>query len=256
MINLVYQRDATIESEGKDMTQCITRSQRGQFSMLPIQYGTSSLGAPLYYFPAQCQAENAGLLFAGMHGDETASISLLSAGLRTIAHARLRHHVIVSANPDGNQLGLRSNANGVDLNRNFPTQNWSGNGTVYRWNSYADTRDVYLNTGEYGGSEPETHHLIELIDSLQPTFILSFHEPLACIDAGQHKKLGKKLVEMFELPLMDGVGYDTPGSFGTWCDEQAIENITIELPPIATDDVTEKYLNTISSLLVDDINHR
>lgn len=55
---------------------------------------------------------------------------------------------------------------------------------------------------------------------------------------------------------MDGVGYDTPGSFGTWCDEQAIENITIELPPIATDDVTEKYLNTVSSLLVDDINHR
>ena len=27
-------------------------------------------------------------------------------------------------NPDGLQLGKRTNANGVDLNRNFPTQNW------------------------------------------------------------------------------------------------------------------------------------
>ncbi|MGO1297310.1 MAG: murein tripeptide amidase MpaA [Vibrio sp.] len=230
-----------------------TRSQRGQLLMSPTQYGQSSLGAPLLYFPAQCQTDEAGLLFAGMHGDETASISLLSAGLRTIEQASLHHHVIVSANPDGNQLGLRSNANGVDLNRNFPTRNWSGEGTVYRWNSHAETRDVHLDTGAYGGSEPENHHLMRLIEQLQPAFIFSFHEPLACIDAGQHQKLGQTLADVFNLPLMDGVGYDTPGSFGTWCDEQQIPNITLELPPISTDEVTETYLDAVLALLTNDI---
>ncbi|MFC3024064.1 murein tripeptide amidase MpaA [Vibrio zhugei] len=229
------------------------RSQRGQLLMSPTQYGQSALGAPLLYFPAQCPTNEAGLVFAGMHGDETASISLLSAGLRSIEHANLHHHVILSANPDGNQLGLRSNANGVDLNRNFPTRNWSGNGTVYRWNSHAETRDVHLATGTSGGSEPETRHLMALIERLQPAFILSFHEPLACIDAGRHQTLGTKLAEVFNLPVMDGVGYDTPGSFGTWCDEQEIPNITIELPPIATDDVTEVYLQGILTLLTNDI---
>ena len=47
----------------------------------------------------------------------------LSCALRTLK-PELRRHVVLTVNPDGCQLGLRANARGVDLNRNFPAANW------------------------------------------------------------------------------------------------------------------------------------
>jgi murein tripeptide amidase MpaA len=64
------------------------------------------------------------LVIAGTHGDENSSIVTLSCALRTLTPSLRRHHVILAVNPDGCQLGLRANARGVDLNRNFPAANW------------------------------------------------------------------------------------------------------------------------------------
>ncbi len=63
-----------------------------------------------------------GLILAGTHGDENSSIVTLSCALRTLKPELRRHHVVLAVNPDGCQLGLRANARGVDLNRNFPQQ--------------------------------------------------------------------------------------------------------------------------------------
>jgi protein MpaA len=134
----------------------------------------------------------------------------LSCALRTLKPELRRHHVVLAVNPDGCQLGLRANARGVDLNRNFPAANWKEGETVYRWNSAAEQRDVVLLTGEKPGSEPETQALCQLIHQIHPAWVVSFHDPLACIEDPGHSELGQWLADAFALPLVGSVGYETP----------------------------------------------
>ncbi|WJV68791.1 murein tripeptide amidase MpaA [Pectobacteriaceae bacterium CE70] len=225
------------------------RQSRGFFSTSSEPYGHSRLGAPLLYFPAEIQHSGSGLIIAGTHGDETASTIALSCAMRSLAPGHRHHHVILAVNPDGCQLGIRSNANGVDINRNFPASNWQPGETVYRWNDATKARDVTLSTGDAPGSEPETQALCQLIDRLSPPWVVSFHEPLACIDDPQCSVLGTWMAYHFSLPQVDNVGYGTPGSFGSWCADRALLCITAELPVIAADTANERYLDPMVNLL-------
>lgn len=225
------------------------RPLRGKLDAVSKVYGASVLGAPLLWFPAPAADEESGLILAGTHGDETAAVVTLSCAMRTLLESHRRHHVVLAVNPDGCQLGLRANARGVDLNRNFPSANWQAGETVYRWNSVAEERDVRLSTGEKSGSEPETQALCNLIHALKPGWIVTFHEPLACIEDPQTTPLGHWLAKKMDLPLVTSVGYATPGSFGSWCADLAIPVITAELPPISADEATENYLGAMVDLL-------
>ncbi len=227
----------------------IPRTERAAFLIPPEIYGTSVLGAPLLYFPAQIESLSRGLILAGTHGDETASIAGLSCALRSLPVSRLRHDVILSMNPDGNQLGTRANANQVDLNRAFPTQNWTANGTVYRWTSHTPTRDVKVKTGRAEQLEPEVSALITLIEKRRPKFVVSFHEPLAFVDDPEQSELAQWLGNQFDLPLVEEVDYATPGSFGTWCGERNLPCITLELPAVSSDFAVEQYLSAFIALL-------
>ena len=231
------------------MIQHRPRSERGQLAVAGEYYGSSLLGAPLLYFPAAISSPDTGLIIAGTHGDEGAAIVTLSCALRSIAPNQLRHHVVLAVNPDGCQLGLRANANGVDLNRNFPAANWRSGDTVYRWNSAAEARDVKLSTGGRPGSEPETQALCHLIHRLKPRWVVSFHEPLACIEDPASSQLGVWLSHKFALPLVTSVGYETPGSFGSWCADLSLPCITAEFPPISADAASESYLDAMVELL-------
>ncbi len=227
----------------------IPRTERAAFLITPLTYGKSVLGAPLLYFPAQVSSNTRGLILAGTHGDETASVAGLSCALRSLSANCLRHDVVLSVNPDGNQLGTRANANQVDLNRAFPTQNWTEHGTVYRWSSHTPVRDVKVKTGRANLWEPEVAALINLIGKRKPKFVVSFHEPLAIVDDPQHSELAKWLANQFNLPLVEDVDYETPGSFGTWCGEHGLPCITLELPPVSADLTIEQYLPAFIALL-------
>ncbi|WP_034946555.1 murein tripeptide amidase MpaA [Erwinia oleae] len=231
------------------MSQIHPRTQRGALNAENQRYGASVLGAPLLWFPAPAADAQSGLILAGTHGDETAAVVTLSCAMRTLNDAHRRHHVVLAVNPDGCQLGLRANANGVDLNRNFPAANWQKGDTVYRWNSVADARDVLLSTGDCAASEPETRALCKLIHQLTPAWIVTFHEPLACIEDPHTSPLGQWLANEMALPLVTSVGYATPGSFGSWCADLNLLVITAELPPISADAATEKYLTAMVNLL-------
>lgn len=158
----------TIRAFRDDYDRYRPRAVRVHFHRGTEHYGRSSLGAPLIWFPALAADRESGLILAGTHGDENSSVVTLSCALRTLNPSLRRHHVVLAVNPDGCQLGLRANANGVDLNRNFPAANWKAGETVYRWNSSAEERDVVLLTGEHPGSEPETRALCQLIHRIHP----------------------------------------------------------------------------------------
>lgn len=224
-------------------------SDRGPQPAGVERYGESTLGAPLLWFPATQHDTRSGLIIAGTHGDETAALVSLSCALRSLVPEARRHHTVLAVNPDGCQLGLRANARGVDLNRNFPAANWRQGETRYRWSSSIETREVVLSTGEKPGSEPETHALCQLVHRLRPAWVVSFHDPLGCIEDPHATPLGRWLAQAFMLPLVTSVGYETPGSFGSWCDDLALPCITVELPPISTDAAIERYLDAAIGLL-------
>ncbi len=150
--------------------------ERGKFLHQPKRYGTSVLGQPLEYFPSENETKL--LIIAGMHGEEADTGIMLSRALRTLDHQSPCAAVIIGANPDGLTRGTRANANGVDLNRNFPSVDWKPEPTTHRW-TLEDESDVELSPGESPASEPETQALIELIDELQPDQLIALHSPLA-----------------------------------------------------------------------------
>ena len=191
-------------------------------------FGKSRLGAPLELFgiykpPVAC------LLLAGQHGTEPEGTLLLSSALRSLDNNDLNCAVVPCLNPDGLARGTRGNAAGVDLNRNFPVKNWSPSSVVYQWNDETDKK-VFIGTGAKPGSEPETQALIKLITFLNPTYILSLHAPLGCIDDPQASPLARYLASESGLPQVTDIGYPTPGSLGSWAKEHHYHLITFELP--------------------------
>ncbi|MCA8949302.1 MAG: murein tripeptide amidase MpaA [Planctomycetes bacterium] len=223
------------------------RSERGVVALEPELYGRSHLGAPLEVFrPAgECRV----LIFGGIHGDEPESTATLSWALRHLAAPPPHCAVVLAANPDGLLRGTRANARGVDLNRNWPAQNWSAAPVRHRVFS-EDPRDIELSTGDAPGSEPETRALLALIGELRPEIVVAVHAPLACVEDPAASALGRWLAERSELPLVDSVGYVTPGSFGSWAPEQGCRVITYELPVAALEQQLRRFAPVFLELML------
>ena len=225
------------------------KSARAAFSgsMKTSVYGRSVRGLPLeVYLPESGKVTL--LMIAGFHGAEPEGTVVLSRALRAFEKIPDGVAVILAMNPDGVLLGSRANANGVDLNRNFPSANWQAEPVSYRW-TLDDPERVTIGTGSRPGSEPETQALIELIDQLQPKMVVSLHGPLACIDDPNKTPLGRALAQRTCLPLVTDIGYPTPGSFGTWAQERGLQVITYEFPDESVEWLTREHGPVLEALL-------
>jgi protein MpaA len=163
------------------------------------------------------------LIIASIHGDEPAGTTLLAEMERTLRErpeliAGRRIVLVPVANPDGLANGTRTNASGVDLNRNFPAGNWRG----------------HRRHGDKPLSEPESRAIHELIAREQPTRIVSIHQPVSCIDYdGPASGLAALIGARCELPVRKLGG--RPGSLGSYAGHTlGIPIITLELPGTAS----------------------
>ncbi|MBN2182185.1 MAG: DUF2817 domain-containing protein [Sedimentisphaerales bacterium] len=158
-------------------------------------------------------------ILATIHGDEPAGTPLvnkLENYLRQNLDELLKNRFVVLlpvANPDGLAQKTRHNTNGVDLNRNFATQN-------------------RINSKEFGLSplsEPEAYIIEQLIRQYNPDRIVSIHQPYGCIDYdGPGEKLASHMGKYCDLPV-NKLGA-SPGSLGSFSGETlGIPTITFEM---------------------------
>lgn len=156
------------------------------------------------------------LVVGVVHGDEPQGEDLINRYLAANESGML---FIPSLNPDGKQLGTRTNSNGVDINRNFPTKNWE-----------LTEKDNYFG-GETPASEIETKFLINVIEEYKPRLILTLHTPYKIVNYdGPAKEVSEKISEIIGYPVEESIGYPTPGSFGTYAGvERNIPTITLEM---------------------------
>lgn len=210
-------------------------------------YGESHEGKPLTVWLPE-EKNSRVLVLASMHGDESETTVVLSDALRSIRAESLRNAAILCANPDGLVRGTRGNANGVDLNRNFPTSDWSPKAVAYK-SSESGPQDITLSPGGHPGSEPETRALLSLLESLKPRAVITLHAALACIDDADGSFLGRQLSERTGLPF-EPVTYATPGSFGAWAQEHDLNLITYEFEAASPYDLRERHSPVLIDVLM------
>lgn len=169
------------------------------------------------------------LIIGGIHGDELTSAALvfrwqswMQEGEASLYHWR----IIPVANPDGLLAATpsRVNANGVDLNRNFATPDWSNRAQSY-WRDET-ARDPRRFPGTAARSEPETRWLESEIERFRPDVIISLHAPYGLLDydgpAHQPRRFGKLSLNRLGI---------YPGSLGNYGGvHKNLPVVTIELP--------------------------
>ena len=140
------------------------------------------------YYRGDAKPKRVLLVLGQMHGDEPAGRdTALQIARKMRPRAGTGVWVVPSMNPDGRARHRRTNARGVDLNRNWPTSGW-----------IRGTKGSRTYGGPKKASERETRAMMRFLKKYKPDYIASIHQPLKGIgrsdkDVAFEKRLAKHL---------------------------------------------------------------
>jgi len=213
-------------------------------------------GRPLLYRDVEADAGEhvlRVLVLGAIHGDELTAATLAFHWLeqsksRTATpnpSLPIRWRFVPVVNPDGllAQPPRRTNARGVDLNRNFPTPNWETEAPRY-WQART-RRDPRRYPGRSPLSEPESIFIEAQLREFAPDLIVSIHAPLGVLDFDGPAIPPSRLGRLY----LDQVGV-FPGSLGHYGGvHRGIPVVTIELPhalrPPETGDMRQMWADLL-----------
>jgi len=200
-------------------------------SVQQVKACKSSRGRPIYHFDKQSQEPDSKkiLVFSLIHGDETAAGTVGRYWMERLESLAPRNswRIIPILNPDGVKDNTRTNANRIDLNRNFPTKDW-GTNALKDWKRLSKS-DPRRFPGKRAASEPETKCALEHLNGYQPDFVVSVHTPLRVLDYDGPKVQPPPKYDYLPWKSLGSF----PGSLGRymWLERQT---------PVLTMELTEK----------------
>lgn len=209
-----------------------------------IETTVSSQGREIAFYELKVNDALPNLFFLGtFHGDENEGEYAILHFMEELRQklpedCRYNLYFLPCLNPDGKALQTRFNANKVDLNRNYPTANFK-----------TETKTLDYEKVKCGApaSEIETKFMMKLVEQYKPAMIISVHSDLHLIDYdGPARDLALMYSDKTGYKFVESVGYETPGSFGTWAGiERKIPLITLETWHGGTDAEKEKIWQEI-----------
>jgi protein MpaA len=191
-----------------------------------VEIGRSVEGRPITAVRRGTPGGAVVLVIGVIHGDEDDGVAILERLATAEVPADVDLWLLESMNPDGQVAQRRTNANLVDLNRNFP----------YRWAPLGVPGD-----SQYGGtgpaSEPETRAVVDLVTTIRPALGLWYHQDLFRLSPGEglEGRLKSRYAELTGLPILRITGGTYTGVAATW-QRNTVEGVSfiVELGPTVT----------------------
>lgn len=191
----------------------------------PSTFGTSVQGRPLNVIRRGDPSGVRVLVIGAIHGNEDDGMAVVDVLTTAPVPAGVELWLVPAVNPDGVANQDRQNANGVDLNRNFPHK-WAPLGELGEW--------------QYGGtsaaSEPETQAMVALGNAVRADLTLWYHQDLFRISpsTGRQGQFRQRYAELTGLPLVAVTGGTYTGTASQWSRVAGdVDNVgfTVELGP-------------------------
>lgn len=202
--------------------------------------GTSAGGRPIEVSHRGTPGGTVVLVVGVIHGDEDAGLAITDRLAEMPLPAGIDLWLMPMLNPDGQAAQIRGNANGVDLNRNFP-HDWTPIAKPGEWQ--------YSGSGP--ASEPETKAYIAFTERIRPALTLFYHQDLFRVSPsnGRDGPLRRRYAELTGLPYetISGPTSIYTGVAATWTRKTLPDamSFVIELGPTLPPDEVQVHADAV-----------